>query len=367
LRRHLFFAEANTMTHKVTLGRLAVGRDNNFNLIRMLAATAVLVSHAYPITLGPKASQPLETLTHGLTLGALAVAVFFGLSGYLITASFVASQSARRFWAARLLRLFPGLICALLLTVLVAGLWLTISPHYWSAVPGYLLQNLTLFRLRYDLPGVFEANPYGDAINGSLWTLGYEFLCYAAVFVLGQLGAFRPGWTRWASCAALLCFFGAAALLKLPARLELLADLGLPFFAGSLLYVLRHRVRLSWPLALAAIVATVALSAQPFFRALIPLALVYLAFCAAHLPTGRIRLYNRLGDYSYGMYIYAFPVQQLVTHYGALSPVTNMAAAFPLTLILAILSWHLVEKPALSLVRRRSPTAEEKPSRLPQS
>jgi peptidoglycan/LPS O-acetylase OafA/YrhL len=154
------------------LGDLARGRDNNFNLLRMLAAAGVLVSHAYPIARGPDAEQPLESLL-GMTLGTVCVYVFFAISGFFIAQSFERAATPGAFLRARALRLFPALAVVLCVTVLVAGLWLTTAPPpvYWAAVPEYLVRNLTLFFLRYDLPGVFEDNPLGPGINGSLWTL----------------------------------------------------------------------------------------------------------------------------------------------------------------------------------------------------
>ncbi|HET7409345.1 MAG TPA: acyltransferase family protein, partial [Paracoccaceae bacterium] len=148
------------MRAPLTLGRLgdlAKGRDNNFNLLRMLAATGVLVSHAYPISRGPGVEQPLESILGGIALGTICVYVFFAISGFFIAQSFERSATLGGFLRARALRLFPALALVLCTTVLVAGLWLTAAPAriYWAAVPEYLVHNITLFSLRYELPGVF--------------------------------------------------------------------------------------------------------------------------------------------------------------------------------------------------------------------
>lgn len=145
------------------------GYNNNFNLLRMLAATGVLVSHAYPISLGADAVEPLASLLKGKTLGGLCVMIFFVISGFFIARSFARMSSLGSFLRARALRLFPALVVVLAVTVLAAAVLTTANATvYWVAVPEYYLRNVTLFFLKYELPGVFETNPYGGAINGSL-------------------------------------------------------------------------------------------------------------------------------------------------------------------------------------------------------
>jgi peptidoglycan/LPS O-acetylase OafA/YrhL len=340
------------------LDALSGGRDNNFNLLRMLAAAGVLVSHAYPLTRGPGAAQPLEGVLGGITLGTVCVYVFFAISGFFIAQSFERSATVGAFLRARALRLFPALAVVLGVTVLVAGFWLTDAPPpvYWAAVPEYLVRNVTLFFLRYDLPGVFEGNPYGPAINGSLWTLNYEVLCYTGVFLAGVAGLLR----RPAAMALLLALFAAACAVAMqvpvPIRVRLLLELGLPFAVGTAFYIWRDRIVLSLPVAAALVLGAAAVRAipalEPAFRPVLVLALSYAVFVAGHLPGRLLRSYNRLGDYSYGTYIYAFPVQQLVAFWGVTVPLANIAAALPLTLLCAVLSWHLVERPALRLKAR---------------
>lgn len=348
------------MSSLLTLGRLddlSRGRDNNFNLLRMLAAAGVLVSHAYPITRGPGAEQPLEHLLGGITLGALCVYVFFAISGFFIAQSFERSATIGAFLRARALRLFPALAVVLGITVLVAGLWLAAAPPrvYWAATPEYLVRNATLFFLRYELPGVFEGNPYGPAINGSLWTLNYEVLCYLGIFLAGIAGLLRRRLGMTALLLAFAAIYAAAMAVPLPMRLHLLLDLGLPFAVGTAFYLWRDRIVLSLPAALGFLAAAAAVRAipalAPAFKPVFVLALSYAVFVAGHLP-GRLRSYNRLGDYSYGTYIYAFPVQQLVVFWGVTLPLVNIVAALPLTLLCAVLSWHLIERPALRLKAR---------------
>lgn len=233
------------------------GRDNNLNLIRMLAASAVLVSHAYPIALGAGTPEPLSFLP-GQTLGHFAVAIFFGISGLLITRSFDRRRSTRQFVAARVLRLYPGLLVALCITVLF-GLFVTTLPyaHYLRATEtiSYVPRNMSLGLLQYSLPGVFYENPYGSALNGSLWTLFYEVACYIAVMVIGFAGIIRKR-------LAFSLLFAVLAVLHLFAngqspdfartyRLHQFVSLAFPFALGTAAYVWREQLPLSWPIAIA--------------------------------------------------------------------------------------------------------------------
>jgi peptidoglycan/LPS O-acetylase OafA/YrhL len=329
----------------------ASGRDNNFNLLRMLAATGVLVSHAYPISLGHGAPEPLSGSLDGTTLGMVCVMVFFSISGFFITRSFEQKHSLTGFLRARALRLFPALAVVLLVTVAVSAVFLTDAPPhaFWPAAGEYLLRNLFLFFPRYPLPGVFETNPYGTAINGSLWTLNYEVLCYLGVVICGVLGLLGRRAAFAAGLGLFLVLYAITEALSLHTRIENLARLGLPFAIGMSFWVWRAVIPLSWPLAGVALVAAVLLRPTPLFSFALTLALAYGVFVLGY---ARIRFfdgYTRLGDYSYGTYVYAFPLQQLVASFGVISPLTNMALAFPAVLLCAVLSWVFIEAPAMRL------------------
>lgn len=147
------------------------GRDNHFNLIRMIAASGVLVSHAWPLSLGSETPEPLETLLRGDNLGRLCVFIFFAVSGFFITRSFIERRSLRDFVTARVLRLFPGL---LVMTVVVAALIAVLAaPDPVAVLRQDLIWIARALRLKGPEPlaGVFADNPLPDAINGSLWTL----------------------------------------------------------------------------------------------------------------------------------------------------------------------------------------------------
>ena len=327
----------------------SAGRDNNFNLIRMLAATGVMVSHAFPLALGPGTREPFQHLLKGDNLGRACVFVFFAVSGFYITRSFLTKREPARFVLARILRLYPGLAVMLLTTLAVGGLWFATDPAaYWSQAAGYAVERLT-FTGHGDLPGVFAANPYPGAFNGSLWTLRYEVACYIGVLVAGLLGIFdRP---RLFAVLALL--FVVCCLLgpRISGRSDIrfLLYLGLPFLIGSAFCVWQRRIPLCPAIAAVLVVLAVMAHPTPLFRPLFVLALAYATFCLGFARIPLLDRYNRVGDYSYGIYIYAFPIQQGMAALGFVTPIGNLAAAFPVTLLCAILSWTWIESPALRL------------------
>ena len=345
------------------LGVLSVGHDNNLNLLRVLAASLVLVSHSYVLATGEPSAEPW-TARLGMSPGGVAVDIFFAVSGFLVTASLVGSASLWRFVSARALRIYPALWVALVLTTLVVGIDFTDlsaagffrDRQTWR----YLGINAFMVTAEGPLPGAFAHVPFAGAVNGSLWTLRYELRMYALLalcwFVVRLV---RPratlcdnvrvfGRVVLALASGLLV---ASLALHLGGRHSDFVALGAMFFQGAALFMLRGRVTIAWPLLaamLAACGAAALVSPLAFgtvYRLCLPLAALHLAF----LPGGPLRRYNRLGDYSYGIYIFAFPVQQmLMARFPTLGPLGLMAAAIVPTLALAVLSWRVVEERALA-------------------
>jgi peptidoglycan/LPS O-acetylase OafA/YrhL len=346
----------------IKLSAVAHGRDNNFHLLRLLAAAAVLLSHSYPLVTGDKASEPLRAWL-GATPGSIAVDFFFLISGMLVTASLLRRGSAIDFVKARFFRIWPGLAVALLLTIFVLGpAFTSLGLHDYFASTStwrYAAKNLLLVTgIVYTLPGVFAATPWKDAVNGSLWTLPHEIYCYlyllAGWLVLSRIRGgdwFRRGVAAlWMALFALhlhAMFVRHLSLEDSPVRLYLM------FCTGAGLYVFRERIHLSWA-TFGAVAGVLALSTldRAAFGLVYSLAVPYVMLGLAYLPSGRVLLFNRLGDYSYGTYIYAYPLQQaLMATFPGLSPLALLASALPLTLVFAVVSWHVIEEPASKLAR----------------
>lgn len=346
----------------VRLADAARGHDNNFKLIRILAASAVLVSHSFPLSLGKGAAEPSLGV---ISLSALAVDAFFVTSGFLVTASLFNRQSIGDFVLARVLRIFPALWVMTLLTVFALGLAFTTLPaaSYLSdpETLKYLAKSSTLFAgVSFTLPGVFATNPYSGSVNGSLWSLPYEVRMYAllagAWVLLGWTGKQRTRSLRWVLLAAAAGAFALAGVLQFwGAERSPFLRLFFMFFCGAALHAFRERIvlhRVAFWCCCALLLACGLLNRQLFqlaYMATIGYVLLYLAY----VPAGPVRRYNAAGDYSYGIYIYAFPIQQALA---AVVPGIGVAAlmlcAACVSLLLAAASWHLIEEPALALKGR---------------
>jgi peptidoglycan/LPS O-acetylase OafA/YrhL len=225
-----------------------------------------------------------------------------------------------------------------------------LHPHTW-----HYLRNCLLY-IGYSLPGVFEENPYPRAVNGSLWTLPVEGVMYLLVLVLGLTRALNI--SALTVVVAGLC---AIKFLLIPylghqdatwGRLFPVAQsvkLGLFFFSGAVLYVARPHLVIRNIAACSLFAALLATVRTPVGPVAYQVALPLLTIWAAHANVRWMREFGRHGDFSYGMYLIAFPVQQLLAHkFGSMPVPVFMALAFGTTLPLAILSWHCVEKPALA-------------------
>lgn len=345
-------------------------QSNAFDFIRLVAALGVLFSHSFSLY---GLAEPM--VWQGRTLGSFCVYIFFAVSGYLICQSWLRDANLRRFMLKRALRIFPGLAVALLFTVFVLGPLATdLSPlDYFTsfATWAYLFSNLSLIGDVQHLPGVFASNPYPHAVNGSLWTLLYEVLMYFVLAILGYLGLKLR--TNKIFALALLVFPMAAIALILagkeggwPLPLPLLwrlglvvdgfhlANLGAYFFVGSALCLLSQQVRLNPFLALGLLGLMVVLPYGLIFKVLAWVAIPYAVIVSAYRGPALLRRMGR-SDYSYGIYIYAFPVQQLVSEYTAslgLGWGVSLLCGLALTLLLAVASWHWVERPAMSFKKR---------------
>jgi peptidoglycan/LPS O-acetylase OafA/YrhL len=342
------------------LSTFSQGRNNNFNLIRIAAAFAVLVTHSFALSIGSGDAEPFRK-SLGMTMGSIAVDVFFITSGFLVTASLINRQSTIEFIWARALRIFPALFVMLFLTVFVLGIFFTSLPlsSYLSSPNTYIYitKCATLIGgVGFNLPGVFDSNPFKSTVNGSLWSMTYEVRMYAILAVSWFI-------TRTIQNARLTAFKIIVATFALIAGIYVLAShfylnsvnlfgwLFFMFFIGAAFYVLKEYITLSravfWLFLCGLIVAT---SNKDIFYIFYVFTIPYLLFYLAYVPSGLIRRYNQLGDYSYGIYIYAFPIQQSAA---ALNPGISVTQMFLIstaaTTLLAVFSWHLVEQKALQL------------------
>lgn len=330
------------------------GRDNNFNLIRMLAAWAVLFSHTYPLS----GTRP-DNWFSSMHPGTYAVYIFFAISGFLVAKSFARKADLRAFARARVLRIVPALlVVSALSALLLGGIMTTLDAHQYFSDPDvwkYIVNNALMIHTEYKLPGVFADNPYPEAVNGSLWSLRFEMRMYIALALLGMLGAVTSQHRFILSAAFFLVWY--LCIQFMPQwfdslrKTQLLAVVALYFYIGVFYFRFAHRVELSSRVSILLLLVAAAGWLTPLRELTLAIALSYFVFYFALVPGGLLRAYNRIGDYSYGFYLYAFPVQQLlVANIPGMGFYSMLLWASVITLGFAMLSWYLVEKPALRLV-----------------
>jgi peptidoglycan/LPS O-acetylase OafA/YrhL len=321
-------------------------RRNNLDALRLAGAVLVVVGHAFVLT-GVGHVPRLG----GIPLHSLGLYLFFTLSGYLISASWSRNAHLAPFLRNRVLRIFPALIVVVIFTVAVIGPAVTSVSLPLYAGDGqtwtYLL-NLILVP-QYELPGVFTDNPHSSAVNGVLWTLGIEFCCYLFTAAAGIVLRSRA----WVALAVLAVAAAACATVPFTAPLRSIGEVTVFFALGALAYhagISQQRLLPLWPLAIAIpaalIVGALAPEASPVIAWLVVPYLV-LALGLRCWPVARRA--SRFGDLSYGVYLWGFLVQQLVLQVAPRLPfAVSLATTLVVTAGIAVLSWHVVEKRALS-------------------
>jgi peptidoglycan/LPS O-acetylase OafA/YrhL len=337
-----------------TIGQVFDGRRNALNAWRLTLALGVIVWHSYKLTGRDVYFPPARQL-----ISEIWVDGFFAISGFLITSSWLRDPRMRDYVVARGLRILPGFHTCLIVTAFViAPVGVTIqggsgAKLLLSRAPfEYVVKNSAVSMLQFDIGGTPHGIPWPGAWDGSLWTLGYEMFCYVAVAALGVVGLLSRRWLLPAVMG--LCF--PAVLLSTVVGLPTIAHDGLRFVvmfvAGALLNQYRDVIPARWSLVAVSVVIVLVASLLPDYRLVAALPLAYaIIVSGALVHSKRFRLRT---DLSYGMYIYAFPIQQLlvICGLGSMNLVVFAVIATVATLPLAALSWFVIEKPAMSLKSR---------------
>lgn len=329
---------------------------NNFDIIRIVAASLVFFSHVYPIS-GFAGGEPLTAQTAFISFGTLAVEIFFVVSGYLVTRSLILRDNLIDFAEARALRIFPALIVCCLFSALVIGplisTYSAIEYFRNAQVWLYAWGNSSLTSLQWFLPGVFESNPLRGVVNLSLWTLPTEFKMYGAVFALGVctilLKRFRAPLIALAFASYLVHMFATNSSVLANHLVSDPEPLIAFFLFGGLVYLCRQFLFISPTIALLLWAALLLSRGGPLASLLYYVALTYSVVVIAFDQSIRLPQLTRHGDPSYGLYLYGFPVTQTAMFFlGTPSTDTLVVVAFPVTLILAVVSWRYVEAPAIA-------------------
>lgn len=336
------------------------GAGDGLVVLRLVLAALVIVSHSWPI--GGYGHDPS---VGSATLGRWAVAGFFCLSGFLVTGSRLHSRGLGDFLWRRVVRIYPGYVVSLIvvafaiapLSARLAARLAGTGPFDWSSATAFVTANADLRASQLGIGGTLAAVPFAGVWNGSLWTIAFEALCYVVVGVIATIvpRVFGPRGLG----LALLALFGLGCATVFAHETWHLGS-GNPgvllltqFAAGGLLRVFGQRVPVRRSGVVAAVILLVTLAPAAGLQGAAALPLAYLLLAAG----GRLRLPPTAGrrhDVSYGLYVYAFPVQQLLATVlvGHPLPVGVFAAtSIAATLPLAWGSWLLVERPALRWAR----------------
>lgn len=338
------------------LSKLCKSHANNLNLIRFLAAISVIFSHSYPLSLGASAGEPLQK-DFGFTTGELAVDIFFIISGFLITQSATFRKDWRSFAKSRILRIYPALLlvvitCTFIIGPLYTGLTLTDYMMDLRTYSYFIKDSILISGFKSAPPLVFENNPLPLGMNGSLWTLPWELKMYLLLGFLAYVTRryLTVGIFFIASISSLV--FAFATLNHITDEISPFFRFATFFFLGASAFLLKDRISISLKIALPIIAIFVLLFfinktlLSTFYIIALPYTVLYLAY-----TSHRITLcFNKVGDYSYGLYIWAFPIQQMLAyHFIGIKPLEMFVYTVLLTLPVAILSYHYLEKKALKL------------------
>ena len=325
---------------------------NNLTALRWFAATLVFYGHAFHFA----NVSPHPLFLGHIHLGPLGVYIFFAISGYLIAQSWASDPNVFRFLARRGLRIFPALIVVTVLTVFILGpvfTNLSLKEYFTNPLTWDYLRNIFLY-ISYALPGVFEHNAYPHAVNGSLWSLPVEFSMYLLLVVLGFLSL--PRTVSVVFMAALMLLIKLWALQTPQMTVFYRTDLrqvalcGVYFWVGVVFY--QYNVQRFFALSNLG-VAAILLICLSRWSTLFPMGVwVLLPFLTLGFGLATGSFFGKLTshDWSYGIYIYAFPVQQSFANIWPTMPFGwYLATTFAVTLAFAAASWRFIEKPSLSL------------------
>jgi peptidoglycan/LPS O-acetylase OafA/YrhL len=337
-------------------------KSNALNALRLVLATGVVIWHAAPLTGHNVGWAPAEQLFSGISVDG-----FFAISGFLILSSWVRRPHAATFLRARVLRIFPAFwVCLILTAVIIAPLSLLLAGKgmpatYAHSAQTYVWKNAALNIFQHGIAGTPSDVPYPGIWDGALWTLVWEFACYLGILALGVAGMIRYR----ATIPILFVLTVLGLLLTTVGVLDSFlavngARFGSMFLAGCMIYRYQNRIPLSWPLIAVAAVAILPTTLLPEYRLLAALPIAYVMIGAAALvKRERLTIGN---DISYGVYIYGFPLQQLLagTALVRIGVAPFAVVAMVVTVPVAAASWFLLEKPALRLKGNRvAQTAQE--------
>lgn len=321
--------------------------SSGFDYMRLALALLVIVSHALILPYSREVGDAFVKSVYYRPF-VIILPMFFFLSGFLVTGSYRRTENLVEFYGLRIIRIVPALVCEVTLMAIVIGPLITVLP-----IGLYLSDQLfhsyflnIVGEIHVLLPGVFNNNPYTNFTNAQLWTIPYELLCYIVLGVVAIVGGVRH---RWVALVALSFLYVIVGFLMVTGsryydiRGE---NLVVAFLAGVTAFLYAEKIPFDRWVAVGCGVLVVGMI---FVKGGTYLALVPIGYVTLYLGLMNPRRIGpvRTGDYSYGLYLFGYPIQQLITSWGEWthSWYVNLALSLPLACFAALLSWHLVERP----------------------
>ncbi len=338
------------------LSEVSNSRDNNLNIIRFVAAIMVIFSHAYPLSDGAGCYDLLYKLTRGQThFGNFAVCVFFFFSGFLINRTVHKGCSGYSFFKARCIRIFPCLAVVVFFCAFILGSCVTTYSlkAYLTDIGTYQYLLNIIFVIRHSLPGVFETNIYDSSVNGPLWTLPVEFLCYIVCYILWKIGFSEKRRMKYLIPLFFVTYFAFyyVVFTKRPVLQTALRACGM-FYCGIIYHTYQEFIRINrWGVFVCSVGMALGAVVYRYDVGLLfclPYILIYLAFGTRT----KLSKFGKKNEISYGIYLCAWPIQQTIVMLfgGSMVPWLNFLITLPLALCGGFLLNIFIEKPLMRKV-----------------
>lgn len=332
--------------NSVSLKKFESTRSNNLNLVKFIAALFVIISHAYPLCKGAEYNDILSDLSrNSIAFGSLAVAIFFMSSGFFVTKSLLKSKDSKKYLHNRFIRIFPPLWFTLIVCILVCGLFFStynLGKYFLSIDFLKYCLNFILIPI-HNLPGVFMNNIYPGVVNGPLWTLPIEFVCYLVLLLAYKLNLVNKKSYKYVALLVIVAFVG---INLIPLSIKGYIQPCFLFFWGSFYWIYRDKITMKNTYFLISLVAFVLLIVLGYGHVasflFVPYLTLYIAFC---LPQCNNRLAS-LGNLSYDIYLCGWPIQQMIISLfgGSMLVGMNILISIPLSILVGYITYSLVEK-----------------------
>lgn len=347
-----------------TLGNVYSQKENSFDEMRFILASLVLFVHSYVLLFGQTAegTDPFTKLNgFQISPGTIAVYGFFILSGFFMIQSIQHNTSLWKYFRNRILRIVPAFWLSVFISCFILAPLISETIVIFSLEPGsslYFFIKSIIFQFNgavWTITNLYPLNPVIDNVNGSIWTLKYEVIAYILLPIIyvcvhknKYLIIFISSFLTFLSISYLLTNFILFNIFTEDVYFKLLSLLSY-FFIGATIYLFKDKIIISKRLFSIFLIIIILGVFYGNLKIILFFALPYILIFIPVII--KFKFFSKFGDYSYGMYIYAFPIQQTLVHFfkNNLNAETLFITSFIITLILSILSWHFFEKKILKL------------------